>query len=127
MIVRKSAKSQKFKLKNAAVKLLLSDDMDHQVQIYITNLRKSGGWVVNTAIVCAVGMGIVMSENKQLLSENGDPITLTKTWAYSLLQRMNFVKRRGSCTAKTYIPNAGIILCYHVIVFALRHWAETIH
>lgn len=50
-------------------------------------------------------MGIVMSEDKQLISENGGPITLTKTWAYSLLQRMNFVKRRRSCTAKTHIPD----------------------
>jgi hypothetical protein len=78
--------------------------MDRQVKIYVTNLRKSGG-VVNTAIVRAVGMGIVMSEDKQLLSENGGPITLTKAWAYSLLQRMNFVKRRGSCTVKTNISD----------------------
>ncbi|KAJ8303802.1 hypothetical protein KUTeg_018725 [Tegillarca granosa] len=37
--------------------------------------------------------------------ENGGHITLTKSWAYSLLQRMDYVKRRGSCTAKTEISD----------------------
>lgn len=89
-------------VKKRGRKTLLQDEMDKEVQLYITNLRKSGG-VVNTSIVRAVGLGIVMAHDKQLLSENDGPITLSKTWAYSLLQRMNFVKRRGSCTAKVNI------------------------
>ena len=41
----------------------------------------------------AVGLEIVNATDKQLLSENGGPLTLTKTWTYSKLKRMNMVKR----------------------------------
>ena len=40
-----------------------------------------------------------------LLAENGGPITLSKDWAKSLLYRLNFVKRRGSSTAKVTVQN----------------------
>lgn len=35
-----------------------------------------------------------------MLYENGGHLDLTKSWAKSLLQRMNFVKRHGSTTCK---------------------------
>jgi hypothetical protein len=57
---------------------------------------------VNTALCRAVAHGIVSANDKQLLSEFGGPITLTKSWAASLINRMNFVKRRGSSTTKIH-------------------------
>lgn len=72
---------------------------DSDVQTYIRNLRKSGA-VINTAICIAVAEGIVHAYDKQLLSCNGGPISLKKSWAQSILHRLNMVKRRGSCTAK---------------------------
>lgn len=69
------------------------------MQTYIRNLRKSGA-VINTAICIAVAEGIVHAYDKQLLSCNGGPIALKKSWAQSILHRLNMVKRRGSCTAK---------------------------
>jgi hypothetical protein len=80
-------------------KALLGDELDSDVQTYIRTLRKSGA-VINTAICIAVAEGIVNAHDKQLLTCNGGPITLKKSWAQSLLHRMNMVKRRGSCTAK---------------------------
>ena len=43
--------------------------------------------------------------DNNLLSENGGHINLTKDWAKYLLQRMNYVKRHGSSTAKVAVEN----------------------
>ena len=43
--------------------------------------------------LCAV-RGIVESKNRSLLQEYGGNITIDRSWAKSLLMRMNFVKRR---------------------------------
>ena len=59
-----------------------------------------GGGVVTTAIAMAAATAIVRGHDRNLLIENGGSITITKTWGKSLLQRMGFVKRRGSSAAK---------------------------
>ena len=46
-----------------------------------------------------------LPRSQNLLSENGDPITITINWAKSLLCRLNFVKRRDSSTAKISVTN----------------------
>jgi hypothetical protein len=38
-----------------------------------------------------------------LLFENGGHIELTKSWAKSLLKRMNMVKRKGTTSKKTFV------------------------
>ena len=53
-----------------------------------------------------VGLGNVNATDKQLLFENGGPLTLTKIWTYSRLKGMNMVKRKGSCTAKMNISDS---------------------
>ena len=65
-------------------KTLLPDEIDQQLQAYTESLRNSGG-TVTTSICLPVGLGIVNATDKQLLSENGGPFTLSKTWAYSRL------------------------------------------
>ena len=43
--------------------------------------------------------------DQNLLAENGGPVTITKHWAKSILFHMNFVKRKGSSTAKVPVAN----------------------
>ena len=70
---------------------------------FLLALRKSGT-PVNTPVVLAVAEGIVMARDRTLLVEYGGHIKLKKSWAVSLMQHMNFVKRRGSTKAKTSLP-----------------------
>ena len=84
--------------------LLLGENLDSQVKAYIQALREEGG-VVTTSITMAAATAIVRKADRNLLGENGGPITITNNWAKSLLYRMNFVKRRGSSTAKLTVAN----------------------
>ena len=79
--------------------LLLGENLDHQVKSYISAVREKQG-VINTAITIACGEAIVKKADKNLLRENGGPIELTKVWAKSLLQHLNFVKRKATTSAK---------------------------
>jgi hypothetical protein len=56
--------------------------------------------VIKSQIVIAAAKGIIIGNDKTLLAENGGSIDISKTWAKSLLKRMNFVKRRGSTACK---------------------------
>ena len=84
--------------------LLLGEKLDSQVKSYIQAVRGGGG-VVTTSITMAAATAIVQKADRTLLGENGGPITITNNWAKSLLHRMNFVKRRGSSTAKLTVTN----------------------
>lgn len=79
--------------------LLLGSDFDGKVQEYIRTLRAAGG-VVNHHVCIATARGIVQGYNRMLLAENGGHIDLTRGWALSLMERMKFVKRRGSSKCK---------------------------
>ena len=83
---------------------LLGEDLDRQVQAYLTYLRSTGS-PVNTAITLGVAEGIVKNEDSNLLATNGGHIVLTKYWAKGLLTRMGFVKRRSTTTAKVNVSN----------------------
>ena len=63
---------------------------------------REGGGVVSARIVMAAARGILLSYNKQLLAEYGGPMTLGVPWAYSLLGRMNYVKRKSSTAKSKY-------------------------
>ena len=82
--------------------LLLGEVLDRQVQEYIKSLREAGA-VINTAIVMAVGEGIVKSDDSNKLMCNGGHLCITKSWAKSLLNRLGYVKRRGSSKAKVTV------------------------
>ena len=64
---------------------------------------REGGGVINTAITMAAAAAIVKKQDRIILAENGGHIRITKTWAKSFLQRIGYVKRRGSSTAKMTI------------------------
>ena len=84
--------------------LLLGEELDKQVQAYLTVLRQNGA-VVNTAIVIACANGVVRSCDSNLLACNGGHISLTKHWAKYLMQRMGLMKRRASTKAKVSLPD----------------------
>ena len=62
----------------------LGNDLDEAVQLYIKSVRDHGG-VVLSGCSCAI----------QKLVEFGGHVDLNRHWAFSLLKRMNFVKRKA--------------------------------
>ena len=75
-------------------------DHDLQVQQWIRRVREAGV-IINVRIVMAAAQGILYRFARSKLAENGGHITITKTWAQSLLRRMGFVKRKGTKGTKT--------------------------
>lgn len=84
--------------------VLLGEALDRKVQQYLVRVRDGGG-VVSARIAMASARGILMSCNRSRLVEFGGDVQLTRQWAYSLLRRMNFVKRKAT-TAKSKHSNA---------------------
>ena len=76
-------------------RVLLGADLDEKVQLYLKKVREGGG-VVTARIAMAAAKGILMSSNRGALVEFGGHIAITKSWAFSLLKRMDFVQRK--CT-----------------------------
>ena len=62
---------------------------------------REAGVIINVRIVMATAQGILYRFARSKLAENGGHITITKTWAQSLLRRMGFVKRKGMKGTKT--------------------------
>ena len=79
-------------------RVLLGDDLDQKVQLYLKKVREGGG-VVSARIAMAAAKGIVMTCDRSLLAEFGGHVELNRHWAYSLLRRMKFVQRKAT-TAK---------------------------
>ena len=87
--------------------------LDGQVKEYIIVLRATAG-VVNTAIVLAAAEEIVAAAEEivaatdhRLVKQHDGSVTLTKSWAKSLLIRMGFVKRKGSTSSKLPVAEFG--------------------
>ena len=78
---------------------LLGEKLDEGVKHYLRAVREGGG-VITTAITMASATAIVQKSDRNLLSENGGPISITVNWAKSPLYCMGFVKRQGSTTMK---------------------------
>ena len=80
--------------------MLLGARLDSQVQLYLRNVRAGGG-PVTARIAMAAAHGIMLSSDtgRSKFAEYGDYIKLGRQWAYSLLELMNFVKRKAT-TAK---------------------------
>ena len=78
---------------------LLIANWDAVVMQFIKALRKNGG-IVNRNIVIAAARGIIAAKQPSLLPENGGHLVLRRTWAYSILKRLNNVKRKGTKAAK---------------------------
>ena len=79
--------------------VLLGEVLDKKVQLYLMKVR-NGGSVVSARIAMAAAKGILMSCNRSRLAEFGGDVVFSRQWAYSLLKRMKFVKRKAT-TAKS--------------------------
>lgn len=82
-------------LKKRGRPLMLGERLDSKVQNYIRRTRDTGG-IITTAVVIAGARGIVNAMDRTLLPEFGGHVKIDVTWAKSLLQRMNFTKRKGT-------------------------------
>lgn len=85
--------------------LLLGDRLDTMVQKYLKKVREGGG-VVTARVAIAAARAIIRTQDRSQLIEFGGHIELTQAWAYSLLCRMKFVKRKAT-TAKSKFTNAN--------------------
>ena len=81
---------------------LMLGDIDLRVQTYITNARLNGA-AVGTRMVMAAAEGIVTKTARHQLTSYGGHISITKTWAQSLLHRMGYVQRKGTKDVK-HVP-----------------------
>ena len=75
---------------------ILKEDCEREIKSYITALRNNGA-VVNTAITIASAHGVVLS--------HGEHIDLSKHWAKSFVQRMGFVKHKGTTKSKVAVDD----------------------
>lgn len=82
-------------------RVLLGDDLDLKVQLYLKKVREGGG-VVSAWIAMAAARGIVLTCDRSMLVEFGGHVELNWHWAYSLLHRMNFVKRKATTAKSKY-------------------------
>ena len=76
-------------------KLLIGEDLDQNVQLYLRKVQEGGGAVL-ARIATAAARGILRKCNRSMLAENGGPIQLNRHWAHSLLKRMKFVQRKAT-------------------------------
>ena len=79
--------------------LLLGDELDKKLQLYLRRIREDGG-PVTAGIAIAAARGLLMAEHKNRLVENGGHIKLNRHWAYGFFRRMGFVQRKPT-TAKS--------------------------
>ena len=87
---------------------LLGRELDDKVQAYLVKVREAGG-AVSARIAVATARGVLLTYDKTRLEEFGGSIRLGKSWAHSLLQRMNFVQRKAT-TAKSKQSDADFAM-----------------
>ena len=77
-------------LKKRGRPLMLGEDLDKCVQAYLHKVRECGGARI------AVAADILQYHNRGMLTESGGHVQLNWAWGYSLLKRMNFVRRKAT-------------------------------
>ena len=84
---------------------LLAEPIDKKGQLFVKDIGRAGG-VVNSSIGLGAAIGICQQLQPSAQTVNGGWRDLeSKTWARSLLSRMNFGKRKGTKTAKKVPDN----------------------
>ena len=81
--------------------VLLGEDVDMKVQAYLKKVRDEGG-VVSARIAMAAARGILLSCDRSRLVEFRGHVNLSRQWAYSLLKRMKFVRRKATTSKSKY-------------------------
>lgn len=93
---------------------LLGTELENKLQMYLKKIREQGGTVSST-VVMGAARGMLQACNPAALAENGGHISLGRSWAFHLLQRMQFVKRKAT-TSKSK-PRAEDFLAVKKTVF----------
>ena len=75
---------------------LIGNDIDEQVQLYIRNIREGGG-NISARVVMGAAQGILEYYGKEDLAG-----LVNRQWAYSLLKRMKFVRRKATTSKSKY-------------------------
>ena len=75
--------------------VLLGKEWDGKAKAYVSAVRKSGG-SVSTKLVIAGTKGLLQAAKPPILAEHGGSVTIDKTWARSLLDRMGYTKRKAT-------------------------------
>jgi hypothetical protein len=83
--------------------LLLQEDIEKQLQLYLKKVRDQGG-VITASVAVAAARGILLFYDSSRLVEFGGHIELSRQWAYHLLGRMNFVRRKATTSKSKHTP-----------------------
>ena len=67
---------------------ILGCSLDEKLQEMIHSLRERQT-AISSTVVAGLGWGLLLKYNKTLLSEYGGPLELNKSWAHSVLRRMD--------------------------------------
>ena len=81
--------------------LMLGESLDAKVQLYLQKVRKHGG-IISSRIAMAAAKGILQAGDRSQLVENEGHIHISRNWAYSVLSRMNCVKRKATTSKSKY-------------------------
>lgn len=84
-------------------RFLLGERIDEQLQLYLKKIREHGG-IITASVVVAAARGILILQDKSKLVEFGGHIELSRQWAYHLLHRMNFVRRKATTSKSKHTP-----------------------
>ena len=87
--------------KKGARPVLLGQELDQKVQLYLKKVREGGG-AVSTRIVMAAARGLLLKYDSGMLAEFGGPVQINRFWAHSLLHRMKFVQRKATTAQSKY-------------------------
>ena len=79
--------------------LTLPKEVDDLFQQMVFSLRMSGS-PISADIVVAAAKGIVVHKNISLLKEYSGSVALMKSWAKSFLNRLSYIKQKGTHTAR---------------------------
>ncbi len=91
-------------------RVLLGEELDGKVSKYVEALR-SAGTPIGSSVVMAAGERLVRAYDRTLLVDHGGHITITKSWAMSLLKRMGYVKRKATTKSTPEGVRGGIRAC----------------
>ena len=81
--------------------LLLGNDLDEKLRLYLKQIRANGG-PLTARIAIAAARGLLLADNPNKLVKNGGHIELNRHWAYSLYKRMGFVQRKPTTSKGKY-------------------------
>ena len=70
-------------------------DFDNRVQLFIRAARENGA-AISARVVMSAAEGLLNKFARYQLASNGGHISVTKSWARSLLRRMGYTQRKGT-------------------------------